>query len=155
MITKIKLLLFIFFFLTQCGYKVIDKSFSRYNLINVETEGYKKINFYIKNELANNIKNENNINISINIATNRIKDIEEKNIKNEITKYRVQINTNIELYFIDDNKTEKFKISSSGSYKVEDTSVKTSKNLDNLEKKLTKNILRELNQKLLILSDDS
>ena len=38
-------------FLTHCGFKIADSSVLPFNIKTIETEGYNKINFLIKNNL--------------------------------------------------------------------------------------------------------
>ena len=98
-------------FLTHCGFKIADSSVLPFNIKTIETEGYNKINFLIKNNLLSKKRNlSQNKSITIKIETNREKEISEKNIRNEVTKYRLIINSNIKINFADGTKTE-FRIS--------------------------------------------
>ena len=142
-------------FLTHCGFKITDSSVLPFNIKTIETEGYNKINFLIKNNLLSKKRNLNqNKSITIKIETNREKEISEKNIRNEVTKYRLIINSNIKVNFADGTKTE-FRISKKHSYRVGTTSLETSKNQDNLERILSNEITSEIKKKLFFLRDDS
>ena len=154
MYRKFTILLITLFFLTQCGFKRLDNLVS-INIINIETEGYKKANYFIKNNLLSRKKNkDNNIDININFETKKKKIISEKNIKNEITKYKINIETSISVYFIKKNKTERFNISENGDYRVESSSIDTSKNLENLERNLSNQIAKKIKKRIIILVND-
>ena len=154
MYRKFTILLIALFLLTQCGFKMLDNLVS-INVINIETEGYKKANYFIKSNLLSRKNNkDNNIDININFETKRKKIISEKNIKNEITKYKINIEASISVYFIRENKTEKFNISENGDYRVESSSIDTSKNLENLERNLSNQIAKRIKKRIIILVND-
>ncbi len=140
---------------TQCGFKPLDSSLSSMNIKKVEIEGYNKVNFFIKNELLNKIRDSNqSIPVNIKITTDRKKKISEKNIRNEITKYRIILDTKIEINKINQEQLFEFDISTLGDYRVETSSIETSKNLNNLERKLSNEISNKIKQKLFFLSND-
>ena len=51
-------------------------------------------------------------------------------------------------------KISEFSISSTGDYRVETSSIKTAKNLNNLENKLSSEISKKIQQKLFYLNND-
>ena len=74
----IRLILFLIILMitTQCGFKPLDSSLSSMNIKKVEIEGYNKVNFFIKNELLNKIRDSNqSIPVNIKITTDRKKKI--------------------------------------------------------------------------------
>ena len=153
----IKNFLFIalFILLVQCGFKVVDTSLSDLNVKKLDIDGYNKVNFLIKNDLLNKIRSTNNSTpVNLRITTKRKKEISEKNIRNEITKYKIILNTRVELTRTTQEKLDVFEISTNGDYRVETSSIKTLKNLDNLEKKLSNEISKEIKQKLFFLNND-
>ena len=81
--------LFLFLIIASCGFKVVEKT-ANYKILEIYTEGDKKINFIIKNNLLLqlNIENSNLINLTINTQKKVIK---ERNISNQITKYEITI----------------------------------------------------------------
>ena len=140
---------------TQCGFKPVDSSLSSMSIKSVEIEGYNKVNLFIKNQLLNKIRDSNkNTPVNIKITTDREKEISEKNIRNEITKYKIILNTKIEIRKLNQEQLFKFNISTLGDYRVETSSIKTSKNLNNLEKKLSNEISNKIKQKLFFLNND-
>lgn len=153
MLKKIYLLL-IFALLTQCGFNIVDRSLSEYNIESVSTEGNNKINFLIKNSLIKNKNSsENKKNLQIKLKTDLKEEVFEKNIRNEVTKYRVIIKTKVGLS-IDNYNTQNFTISKVGEYRVGSTSLESSTNVYNLEQSLSKEIVKEIEKKVLVLKND-
>tara|TARA_B100001057_G_scaffold481073_1_gene554685 strand:+ start:963 stop:1430 length:468 start_codon:yes stop_codon:yes gene_type:complete len=148
-------LLIILILLSQCGFKIVDNSLSTFNISSVEIEGYNKVNFLVKNDLLSKVDNSKEFNkISISMETNRKKEISEKNIRNEITKYKISINTKVQIFNSNNEREKTFNISKNGDYRVGSTSLQTSKNQDNLEKMLSEEISKEIKQQLFFLSND-
>ena len=145
--------LIVFIITTQCGFKTLDLI-----IINeykkVEVEGYNKVNFFIKNELLNKMRIQIRIPCKYQITTDRKKEISEKNIRNEITKYRIILSTKVEINKLNQEQLFEFDISTLGDYRVETSSINTSKNLNNLENKLSNEISSKIKQKLFFLSND-
>ena len=141
--------------LNQCGFKSLDSSLSTLNIKNVEIEGYNKVNFFVKNEILNKLKNKNEgTPVDIKIITDKKKEVSEKNIRNEITKYRITLDTKVVINNIFNEKSQVFNISSYGDYRVESSSISTAKNLNNLEQKLSNEISNKIKQKLFLLNND-
>ena len=92
--------------------------------------------------------------VDIKITTERKKEISEKNIRNEITKYKIILNTKVEIKKFNQEQLFEFDISTLGDYRVETSSINTSKNLNNLEKKLSNEILNKIKQELFFLNND-
>jgi hypothetical protein len=145
----------LFILLVQCGFKVVDTSLSNLSVKKLDIDGYNKVNFLIKNDLLNKIRGTNSSTpVNLRITTKRKKEISEKNIRNEITKYKIILNTRVEITRTTQEKLDVFDISTNGDYRVETSSIKTLKNLDNLEKKLSNEISKEIKQKLFFLNND-
>ena len=142
--------------LSSCGYKVLDKSnLANFNIIEFNSTGDNKINFFIKNKLKNKITNSKEENeIIIDLQTVKTKNIKEKNINNQITKYEIIVVSTIKVNFINKNISEIIQISSSGNYDVVSNQAKTINNQDNLEKFLAEKISDDILSKLIILIND-
>ena len=139
----------------QCGFKIIDTSLSTLKIEKLEIEGYNKVNFLIKNNLLNkNRSSGGTVPIILQIETNRKKEIFEKNIRNEITKYKIILDTKVKIKRSTQEKLSEFMISSNGDYRVETSSIQTAKNIINLEKKLSSEISKKIQQKLFYLNND-
>ncbi len=137
-----------------CGFKVVDKSnTNNFKIKEINTGGNNRINYKIKDYLSINTSQKNNKNpLSINIQTKKIKEIKEKNIKNEITKYKITLNADIDIYFIEENRKINFNISVSGDYLVHSnysTTISNEKNLtNNLTERLAENILGKIQKNI-------
>ena len=142
--------------LSSCGYKVLDKSsLANFNIIEFNSTGDNKINFFIKNKLKNKITNSKEENeIIIDLQTVKTKNIKDKNIKNQITKYEITVVSTIEVNFINKNISEIIQVSSSGNYDVVSSQAKTINNQDNLEKFLAEKVSEKILNKLVILIND-
>jgi len=89
----------------------------------------------------------------IDITSKKNKTIKEKNIKNEITKYQINLDINVSFKSLEDSSINIFKnFSVSGDYsvgKIHSTSINNEKKLiDNLIENLSKMILNEMTLKL-------
>ena len=156
---KMKILLVIILslgLLSSCGYKVLDKSsLANFNIVELNSTGDNKINFFIKNKLKNKITNSREENeIIIDLQTVKTKNIKEKNINNQITKYEIIVVSTIKVNFINKNISEIIQISSSGNYDVVSNQAKTINNQDNLEKFLAEKVSEKILNKLVILIND-
>ena len=91
MIIKILRLIVLFSLIISCGFKVINKNQLRnFDIVDVITSGDNRINFLLKKNLKSN-KDRFNNKIKLNLETDKLKEIKEKNIKNEITKYSISL----------------------------------------------------------------
>ena len=142
--------------LSSCGYKVLDKSsLANFNIIEFNSTGDNKINFFIKNKLRNKITNNKKENeIIIDLQTVKTKNIKDKNINNQITKYEITVVSTIKVNFINKNISKIIQVSSSGNYDVVSSQAKTINNQDNLEKFLAEKISEKILNKLIILIND-
>ena len=121
---KIKInyfLLIIFIVATSCGFKVVDQSkLINFSINEIISNGDKRINYKIKNKVLFKAKTRENKNkiINLNLTTKKVKDIKEKNIKNEITKYQIRIETKVNIDGLNIEAPAEFSISKSGDFKV-------------------------------------
>ncbi len=142
-----KYLLFLGLFLTlNCGYKVINESENNnFSIKEIRTAGDKRINFKIKNNLLTySTKNNQNI-LLINLVTKKNKNVKEKNIKNEITKYQILINVSVKFKLVNADKDEIINLSSQGDYLVDESYSTTLNN----EKKLIDNLVENISEKII------
>ena len=149
-----KSFLFLFLFTTvNCGFKVINESDNNQFLIQeINTSGDRRINFKIKNNLLNYSKEDNPNILIINLSSKKNKNIKEKNIKNEITKYEISLNVDIKFNLINDNTDHKISLINKGSYLVADSYSTTLNNekkiIDDLIENISEKILRRISLKL-------
>jgi outer membrane lipopolysaccharide assembly protein LptE/RlpB len=140
---------------SSCGYKVLE-SLDSYNLNikEIKSSGDKRINFKIKNNLIFKSSQTNKINLIIDLQTTKEKKVKEKNIKNEITEYKILANTYVKLSFYEKDLNDEFTVTSSSNYLV---GINTISNLQN-ERTAVESVANELSKKirtrvLLILND--
>jgi len=148
--------LIITFLLIGCGYKAIDKSILKeFQLKEIEFSGDKKIGFLIKNNLTQNfISKKEGKPITLKIGSIKEKSIKEKNLKNQIIKYKISLVTTVEIYFVSDNKKEKFIISLNGSYNVDANHAGTINNQNIMENHLAQKTSQQIRSKLILLIND-
>jgi outer membrane lipopolysaccharide assembly protein LptE/RlpB len=138
-------LIIVVVFLSACGFKVVNqKQLQNLNIVTIETFGDKRMNFIIKNKLQTNSTNNDKQQIFLKLTTNKKKSIKEKNIKNEITKYEINISTNVEFKIIDKLKSFKFRLNETGSYSVSNQYSQTLNNEKQLIKTLAENISNQI-----------
>ena len=139
--------------LTSCGFKVVQKSsFNNFSISDIITEGDKRINFSLKNKLSSQSTESENKLIQISLKTKKDKQVKERNIKNEITKYQIKITVNVTCTEISNGEKFEFSKSKSGDYTVSNQYSRTLSNEKKLVELLTDNIadqiLNELKTKL-------
>lgn len=148
-------LILIFIITSSCGYKVLDNQRAEdLNIKEVKTTGDYLINFKIKNSLIINSTESKTQSIIMELYTEKKKEIKEKNIKNQITKYQITLSSYVKLNFSKNNKTEEFNIISTGNYQVSDKYSSTIKNEKRLIDELTNDISDKIKKQInLILND--
>ena len=150
---KILLYCFLMSFLTSCGFKVADRSqFNNFKIQNITTIGDKRVNFKIRNFLLNNDKENSENIVFIKLDTKKTKSVKEKNLKNEITKYQIVLNSKLDVEMRIDNLIFNINSSVSGNYLVGEnysTTISNEQKLtDDLVETLSKQILNKINTKL-------
>jgi len=119
--------------LTSCGFKIVNySSLSNFEIAEITTSGERKINYRVKNKLLQNSNKGSDKLILIKIETERDKSIKEKNIKNEITKYALDILIKVEFSEINNSISRSFTVTKNGDYAVSEKYTQTLNN----EKKL-------------------
>ena len=153
MIKKKLIIILMLLTFNNCGFKVVNKdNLYNFSVINVDVNGDNKIGFYLKNNLLNNNKQGKEINLNINIE--KKKDIKEKNIKNEITKYEIVIKAKVNYDILFHNKKGHFTVTKIGNYNVESQYSQTLINEDNLIDDLRENLAEDIQENLSVLTND-
>jgi len=149
------LLIFLFFIISSCGYKILDNSeTNNFNIKEINAVGDKRINFKIKNSLiVDSLKDRTN-NLILELNTKKIKKIKEKNIKNEITKYEISLISNIKLNFLEKNQKHNFNIISKGDYLASDRHSTTLKNEKRLIEDLTNDMSNKIKDRINLITND-
>ena len=142
-----KLLIIIAIFLTSsCGFKVINYSdLGNFEISSISATGDNRINFNIKNKLLASSKKGGSL-IEIELSSKKTREIKEKNIKNEITKYQINLTVNIRFYA--ENEAENINninLNIGGNYSVDLIHSKTISN----EKKLVESLIEKISDKIV------
>ena len=148
-------LILIFIISSSCGYKVLDNQGSEnFSITEIKTSGDNRINFKIKNSLIFNYSESKAQSIIMELYTEKKKEVKEKNIKNQITKYQITLSSYVKLNFLENNKKVEFDIISTGNYQVSDKYSSTLKNEKRLIDDLTNDISDKIKKQInLILND--
>jgi len=132
--------------LQSCGFRMVDQdNLGNFYIVEIETSGEKRVNHKIKNKLlfTSNDNTRNKINVKIN--TKRVKNIKEKNIKNEITKYEIFLISKVEFFLIKDDIRANFSKSVTGDFTAGNNYSATINN----EKKIVDDLVESLSEKIL------
>ena len=148
---KIILIIFLFTSLNNCGFKIAEnKELKGYLISKIDTYGEGRINYQIKNLLNTKSEANSEKKLKITLNTKKEKKVKEKNINNEITKYQMNVTTNVVFEDISQKLSSNFTINVSGEYRVLENHIQTINN----EKKLRKNLANEITDKIITeLSD--
>jgi len=143
----------IVFLLTNCGFKVVDYSkLNNFKIYDIVTAGENRINYKVKNNIKVISNNNSSREIIINLFSVSKNSIKEKNNSNEITKYKLEINTKVDYKILNNNKTGNFEMLVSGDYLVAQKYSETLKNqarlIDNLTLEISSQIKRKLSNQL-------
>jgi len=141
--------------LQSCGFRMVDQdNLGNFYIVEIETSGEKRVNHKIKNKLlfTSNDNTRNKINVKIN--TKRVKNIKEKNIKNEVTKYNLTLVSTIEYEDVNTKIKNAFTLSQNGNYGVSTQNSKTINSEKKLLDLLTEKISHQITKELILRLDD-
>ena len=146
----------LFFFLTSCGFKVLDTNkLKNYKILEIKEKGDRKTNFFLKNRLFNLLNNNNATDkLIIKVETKKEKNIQEKNKKNQITKYNIKINSLIEFNFLNKDYKRTINLNKNGTYKVSSNHNNTKNNEKNIENNLIDELSKDISNQILKIIND-
>lgn len=142
-----------FLLLVSCGFSVVNND-ANFRIVEVKTTGDKNINYFLKNKLLLNSLNDEKKSIKLNINTKKTKSIKEKNISNQITKYDIKLEVEINYIISSENLSEKFIIVKNSSYDVATKYSETLNNEKNLINLLVSDIVDDILYNLKLNLDD-
>lgn len=149
MIAKKYSIITLIFLLTSCGFKVIDYSkLNNFKIESIQTNGENSINYRLKNKIKIISNEQSNNLVKLTIFSRKINNIKEKNIKNEITKYELEIITKVSYEVLNNNIQESFEINVTGDYLVGQKYSNTIKNQANTLETLTDEVAILIKRKL-------
>tara|TARA_B100000579_G_C22447543_1_gene672741 strand:- start:81 stop:557 length:477 start_codon:yes stop_codon:yes gene_type:complete len=151
---KTSILLFIF--LTMgCGFKVLNETQNNNFFIkDIIVSGDKRINFKIKNNLLTYSKENSQNEILINFNSRKEKNTKEKNIKNEVTKYQINLTVNLTVKLLNTGEEVTLSTSNNGDYLVAESYATTLDNEKKLINDLIENSSEEIVKKINLKLDD-
>ena len=145
----------LFIVISGCGFKIVDLSkINNFSVIEINTNGDKKINYIMKNNILYASKNNKAKQITININTKKDKIIKEKNIKNEITKYEITIIADVTFSEITKNNSYSFTVIKNSSYDVASQNSVTRNNEKKLVSVLSNNLADEILKEIRLRLND-
>jgi outer membrane lipopolysaccharide assembly protein LptE/RlpB len=137
----------------NCGFKVVkNNNFENISITDLNLNGDSRVNFLIKNKLKI-FKKRNAANlIKLDIFTNKIKLIKDKNINNEVSNYEIIINAKIMINNLNTNTKKTFTVKTSADLKVESRNSTTRNNekklIDRLSNKIADEILSKISNNI-------
>ncbi len=147
---KILFPIFIIFLLTNnCGFKIVNKSETyNFDINKIITSGDNRINYKIKSKLIFNSKKSEKKLVDVYLDTKKLKEVKEKNINNEITKYQITVTSTLRVKeLITENEVSFTKVKT-GDYSVasqySQTLANEKKLIDILTDEITDDILDEI-----------
>ena len=142
--------------LVGCGYKVVDKSQGNsYKITEITFSGEKKINHKIKNKLLFSSSKSSENEFIIELNTKKTRSIKEKNINNEVTKYKLVIKAEIIYNLLGSTNKGSFDIQRSGDYKVSSQRMGTLNNEKKMSENLSDQIFKQISVQLNSIASDS
>ena len=145
------LILIIFSITNNCGFKVVNKSeIYKFDINEIISSGDTRINFKIKNNLKFKSKENDKKLVDIYLDTKKTKEVKEKNINNEITKYQITITSIIKLKELTDENIASFTVVKTGDYSVARQYSQTLSNEKKLINVLTDNVTDDILNKIAL-----
>lgn len=142
--------------LVGCGYKVVNKSQGNsYKITEITFSGEKKINHKIKNKLLFSSSKSSENEFIIELNTKKTRSIKEKNINNEVTKYKLVIKAEIIYNLLGSTNKGSFDIQRSGDYKVSSQRIGTLNNEKKMSENLSDQIFKQISVQLNSIASDS
>ena len=150
------LIILIFILTAQCGYQVVNqKDLRQFYIKSIELEGEKRLNHIISKNILFYSKESNSNVFNVKIKTNKSKSIIEKNIKNEIVKYQINISSNVEFYNFETGVLFTNTFSERGNFTVGNKNIDTRNSEKKLIEDLTGKISKKIIKKLRLDKNDS
>ena len=146
---NIIILILLIILTSACGFKIANYSeINNFTIKKIESSGENKINYKLKNKIQAISNYSGEKNIYLNFITKSKKSIKEKNIKNEITKYSLEIITEVNFRTLDSIQQGSFSVKVSGDYLVSEQYSQTIKNEKDLINKLVDDISANVGREL-------
>ena len=143
----------IFLLINNCGFKIVNNNeIYKFDINEIIATGDNRINFKIKNKLIFSSEKSEKKLVDIYLDTKKSKEVKEKNINNEITKYQISIASTVKVKELVSENEISFNIVKTGDYSVasqySQTLANEKKLIDVLTDDVTENILNTIVLKL-------
>tara|TARA_B100001029_G_C15005753_1_gene421004 strand:+ start:131 stop:529 length:399 start_codon:yes stop_codon:yes gene_type:complete len=122
----------------------------KFHIQNIEITGDKRTSFIIKKKINRFSNNEGKNKINIFIELEKERKIQEKDIRNKVTKYKLSINANLKVSDIESKKELNRTFNSNQTYIVESNYSNTVNNLKEANNLLIETIVNEILDQLRI-----
>ena len=154
--TKRIIKILIFFIITSgCGYKVLKYSeLSEFEINKIEATGNNEINFKIKRKLNSLSKVGSDNKIDIYLQTSKNNFVKEKDSKNEVSKYQIDIVAKLEVTSTSNKSILNFSIKKTNDFIVDTKQSKTYEKEKKITDLLIDETLDEIVDKLLLELND-
>ena len=148
-------ILFLIFFTTSCGFTIVEKNLrNKFEISKITTSGDSRINYKIKNKILFISTNLEKKLIDLSLQTEKVKEIKEKNIRNEITKYQITITAKILINKSGSDNVTGFSIVKSGDFNVGNQYSQTLNDEKKLINLLVDNLAKEILDEIFLRIDD-
>ena len=146
---------FSIFLTAGCGYKVINKAEQNiYSISNISSTGDRRINYILKNNLSLNSKNNSKNVLNLELNSIKTKTVKEKNIQNQIIKYKISVNVNAKFNLINNEKIYSINSSNNGDYVVSKNQSSTISKEKSLIRNIVENISNDIEDKISAIVND-
>ena len=152
---KIIIFIFIFSFVSHCGFTPLYSNYSEVNFsINlIKTEGDKELNNFLKSNLAKFENNESSNQFTIELNTNYMKNILSKNKAAKTTNFKLTADAKFKI-FLNGEKIKELTISETNVMDKNDDNFKETKNEKIIKKSFASSIANKLITEISILNDN-
>ena len=139
----------------SCGYKIIDKTKqNNFVIADINSTGDRRINYKLKNNLTFNTKNSRQNVLNLTLNTKKTKEVKEKNIKNQITKYKISIIVDIKFNLVNSKKIYKVNSKKNGDYLVANNHASTLSHEKILTDNLAENVSDDIKDQISSIIND-
>ena len=139
------------FLLNACTYKKINsQNQKKFNIQEINVNGDGRTAFLIKKKVNRYSNSDSNNKIKITIELSKSSDIEEKNIQNKATKYKVSLSANVIVIELNSGRELNRTYNSSQTYNVEEKYSNTLNNMRDANNALIDVLTNEIIEQLRI-----
>ena len=148
---KIILSIILLAFISACGFEgLYSLENSSIRISKISASGDKRIGHIIKNEISLISKKYGKRDLEISIDLTKKKEVKEKNISNNVTKYNIILYADLTINEFEKSKVSKLKIQKSSDYAVSTSHSDTIENEKKAVKSVTELIAEDIVKHLIL-----